>query len=158
MSAHSATVSSDGGPRRETLVVEVEDSDGGAMVIGIRHHVLVNDESTRYGGLDTGPNPVETMLGGLATASLVILRIIGGDDIPVGLRVRVEAVLNVERILGPATDDPMFVRMDLLWEVPADVDPRRVERWLPDLSRRRPGQALIDAAGSATEGVVVRSN
>ena len=158
VSAHTLTDPSDREPRRETIVVDAEDSEGGAMVIGIRHHVLLNDESARYGGHDTGPNPVETMLGGLATASLVILRIIGGDDIPPGLGVRVEAELNVERILGAPTDDPMFARLDLLWEVPAHVDPQRIERWLPELARRRPGQALIDAAGLATEGVVVRSS
>ncbi len=145
-------------PRRETIIVDAKDSEDGAMLIGIRHHVLLNDESARYGGHDTGPNPVETMLGGLATASLVILRIIGGDDIPPGLGVRVEAELNVERILGAPTDDPMFARLDLLWEVPAHVDPQRIERWLPELARRRPGQALIDAAGLSTEGVVVRSS
>lgn len=158
MSGHTPTDPPDREPRSETIVVDAEDSMGGAMVIGIRHHVLLNDESARYGGHDKGPNPVETMLGGLATASLVILRIIGGDDIPPGLSVRVEAELNVERILGAPTDDPMFARLDLLWKVPAHVDPRRIERWLPELGRRRPGQALIDAAGLATEGVVVRSS
>ena len=62
--------------RREQLVVHALPGTHGTTVTA-RTHELTIDETTRHGGHDAGANPVEHMLAGIASVSLVVLRILG---------------------------------------------------------------------------------
>jgi uncharacterized OsmC-like protein len=141
--------------RRERLVVEATHAPQG-MAIAARGHGFQIDEAEKYGGHDTGANPVEHMLAGVATASLVVLRILGEADVADAARLTVSATLNVDRVMG-VDEGAAFDEMRLDWEVQDEDHAVRLRRALPALAVRRPGQALIDAAASVVEEITVRA-
>jgi len=139
--------------RREQLVVEAQHARRGIAVSARDHRVIV-DETENYGGHNAGANPVEHLLAGIAAGSLVVLRMLGAIDIADSAVLRTSGTLNVDRVMG-ADDGPVFEVVRLEWEV-ADVDhAARLQAVLADLAARRPGQALIDAAGEWVESVSV---
>lgn len=140
--------------RAESLGVVVARSSDGEMHADVRQHRIVVDESAKYGGADRGANPVELLLAGIAGASLVIIDIVAGRHVTSGVSLQVQAELNVERIVGTDGAEPLLSRVELTWEVPPGQDPDEIRALLPDLARRRPGQALLDSAGTAVEVVV----
>ncbi len=142
-------------PRREQLVVHALLGTQGTTVTARRHEVTI-DEAPRYGGHDSGANPVEHMLAGLAAASLVVLRLLGEVAIAESATLTVSASLNVGRVMG--TDDGAAIEVIRLdWHVANAEHAERLRAALPHLARRRPGgQALIDAASISTEGVSIR--
>lgn len=142
--------------RAESLQVAVARTCDGEIHADVRHHRVVVDESAKYGGADRGANPVELLLAGLASASLVIIDIVAGRDVSAGLRLQVRGELNVERIVGTGNAGPLLSRVELTWEVPLGLDPDEIRALLPELARRRPGQALLDSAGTTVEVVVQR--
>jgi hypothetical protein len=141
--------------RAQSLEVVVARSFDGHMDADVRQHRIVIDESAKYGGADRGANPVELMLAGLASASLVIIDIVAGRHVTSGVSLQVRAELNVDRIRGLGEAEPLLAKVELLWEVPPGRDPDEIRELLPDLASRRPGQALLDSAGTAVEAVVV---
>jgi uncharacterized OsmC-like protein len=140
--------------RREQLVVEARPATRGVHVAA-RGHELTVDEAARYGGHDTGANPVEHLLAGLASASLVVLRLVGEGAVAERTTLRVSASLNVDRVMG-ADDGAMFESVRLEWEVRSEAHAERLRKALPLLAARRPGQALVDAAAASCEVVLVR--
>ncbi|MGI8334457.1 OsmC family protein [Actinomadura scrupuli] len=140
--------------RREHLVVEARPVSRGVHVAA-RGHGLTVDEAARYGGHDTGANPVEHLLAGLASASLVVLRLVGEGAVAESATLRVSASLNVDRVMG-ADDGAMFESIQLEWEVESESHAERLRAALPLLAARRPGQALVDAAAVSDEVVSVR--
>lgn len=140
--------------RREDLAVRANTSPSGAISVRARKHVMTIDEKQRYGGHDRGANPVEHMLAGLASASLVVLRLLRHEEIAARASLTVTGRLNVDRVAGTTTE-PVFEYVTLTWVVD---DPRHGELLrglLPAIAARRPGQALIDAAGSSSEEVTI---
>jgi uncharacterized OsmC-like protein len=140
-------------PRRENLVVEARPATHGTMVAA-RGHELIVDEAERYGGHDFGANPVEHMLAGIASASLVVLRLLGDGEIAGSAALRVSATLNVDRVMG-ADHGAVFELIRLDWEVQSDEHADRLRAALPQIALRRPGQALIEAAAKVIEAVFV---
>lgn len=140
--------------RREQLIVEARPATRGIHVAA-RGHDLTIDEAARYGGHDTGANPVEHLLAGLACASLVVLRLVGEGPVAERTTLRVSASLNVDRVAG-ADDGAVFASVRLEWEVPSEADAERLREALPLLAARRPGQALVDTAAASCEVVSVR--
>ncbi|GAB7004905.1 hypothetical protein JCM18899A_23780 [Nocardioides sp. AN3] len=140
---------------REILVVDAEQATHGTRVAA-RTHDLVVDEAERYGGHDTGANPVEHMIAGLAAASLVVLRLVGEGEVAESATLRVSATLNVDRVMG-REDAPVFELVRLDWVVASDDHAERLRAVLPQVARRRPGQALLDAAGQVIEELGVRA-
>ena len=136
--------------RREQLVVEARPAAQGVHVAA-RGHELTVDEAARYGGHDTGANPVEHLLAGLASASVVVLRIVGESAVAERTTLRVSASLNVDRVMG-ADDGAVFDSIRLEWEVQSDAHAERLRAVLPLLAARRPGQALVDAATTSLTG------
>lgn len=141
--------------RREQLLVEATPATKG-VAVSVRSHRITVDEAEKYGGHDVGANPVEHMLVGIAAASLVVLRILGEGDVAEAARLRVSATLNVDRVMG-ADRGAAFDAIRLDWEVASQDHAVRLERVLPDLAARRPGQALVDAAARVIEEVAVRA-
>lgn len=139
--------------RSETLSVHVSRVPEAGLAATVRDHVVTLDELPKYGGHDLGANPVEHMLAGLAAASLVVVDMVPNGDAPEVLGLTVEAELNVERVLGDDDGQP-FHRVDLEWRVAGPREAAALEALLPELARRRPGQALIDAAASSVERVI----
>ena len=141
-------------PRREQLVVDALPATRGTKV-AVRGHELIVDEAERYGGHDSGANPVEHMLAGIAAASLVVLRLHGEDEIAESAPLRISACLNVDRVMD--TDDAaVFELIGLHWEVESELHAERLRTALPHIARRRPGQALIDAASAFSEEISIR--
>jgi uncharacterized OsmC-like protein len=140
--------------RREHLVIEARPAARGIQVAA-RGHELTVDEAARYGGHDAGANPVEHLLAGLVSASLVVLRLVGEGAVAESATLRVSASLNVDRVMG-ADDGAMFESINLEWEVQSETHAERLRAALPLLAARRPGQALIDAAAASNEVVSVR--
>jgi|SRR3954470_17163138 uncharacterized OsmC-like protein len=140
--------------RREQLVIEARPAAQGIHVAA-RGHELTVDEAARYGGHDTGANPVEHLLAGLASASLVLLRLVGEGAVAERATLRVTASLNVDRVMG-ADDGAVFEAIRLEWEVRSEAHAERLRAALPLLAARRPGQALVDAAAASSEVVRVR--
>ncbi|MFE7415929.1 OsmC family protein [Rhodococcus sp. NPDC057529] len=62
--------------RREQLIVHALPGTHGTTVTARRHELTI-DETQQYGGHDSGANPVEHMLAGIASVSLVVLRLLG---------------------------------------------------------------------------------
>jgi uncharacterized OsmC-like protein len=143
--------------RREELVVSAMSDPSGVILVRAREHVVRVDEAQRYGGHDLGANPVEHMLVGLASASLVVLRLLGQQDIAARSRLTVQGRLNVDRVMGRDTG-PVFDRVALRWQVddPSHVDV--LTSLLPYIAARRPGQALIDAAAVVEETVTATAD
>jgi uncharacterized OsmC-like protein len=140
--------------RREQLVVEARPATRGIHVAA-REHELTVDEAARYGGHDTGANPVEYLLAGLASASLVLLRIVGEGSVAEQTTLRVSASLHVDRVMG-ADDGAVFESIRLEWEVESEAHAERLREALPLVAARRPGQTLVDAAAASYEVVSVR--
>jgi uncharacterized OsmC-like protein len=140
--------------RREQLVVEARPATRGVLVAA-RGHELTVDEAARYGGHDAGANPVEHLLAGLASASLVVLRLVGEGAVADEATLRVSASLNVDRVMG-TEDAAVFDAIHLEWEVRSEAHAERLRAVLPRLAARRPGQALVDAAAASAEVVSVR--
>jgi uncharacterized OsmC-like protein len=143
-------------PRREQLVVEATRASKG-IAVAVRSHFLTVDEAEKYGGHDTGANPVEHMLAGVATASLVVLGILGEPEVAAAARLKVSATLNVDRVMG-VDGGASFDLVHLEWDVENDDHAARLRKALPELAARRPGQALIDAAAHVVEEISVRSS
>jgi hypothetical protein len=97
------------------------------------------------------------MLAGIATASLVVLRLLGEGEIAESARLKVSACLNVDRVMG-ADDGAVFELIRLDWEVESDPHAERLHAALPQIASRRPGQALIDAALAFTEEISIRES
>lgn len=147
-------VAEDGPPRTvEVRTVRAQFTEIGYVNVAARHHQVVVDESPRYGGHDTGPNPVEHLLAGLASTSLVVLRIVAGEESVAGVSVTVEGELNVARIRDPRTTGRVFNRLDLIWDIPDDLDQAQFEQWLGEVAQRRPGQGLLSDATATDERV-----
>jgi uncharacterized OsmC-like protein len=142
--------------RREQLVVEALPATHGTKV-AVRGHELTVDEAARYGGHDSGANPVEHMLAGLAAASLVVLRLLGEGEMAESTTLTVSASLNVDRVMG-ADDGAVFELIRLDWEVENDTYAAQLRTALPDIAARRPGQTLVDGATSAIEEISVRGS
>jgi uncharacterized OsmC-like protein len=142
--------------RREQLVVEALPAARG-VTVAARGHELTIDEAERYGGHDSGANPVEHMLAGIAGASLVVLRLLGEGEIAESARLRVSASLNVDRVIG-VDDGAMFELIRLDWEVESVPHAVRLRAALPHITSRRPGQALIDAAAAFIEEISIRES
>ncbi|RZL80105.1 MAG: hypothetical protein EOP32_17700 [Rhodococcus sp. (in: high G+C Gram-positive bacteria)] len=143
-------------PRREQLVVHAQPGTHGTTVAARRHELTI-DEAPRYGGHDSGANPVEHLLAGIAAASLVVLRLLGEDAIAESATLTVSARLNVDRVMG--TDDGAAIELIRLdWHVANAEHAERLCAALPHLANRRPGQALIDAASAHTEEVSIRES
>ncbi|WP_019929624.1 OsmC family protein [Nocardia sp. BMG111209] len=140
-------------PRREHLTVHARFGDHGTTITA-RDHELTIDEAPRYGGHDLGANPVEHLLAGLAAASLVVLRLLGETTIAESATLTVAARLNVDHVMG-ADDAAVIELIELDWRVPTAADAERLRAALPELARRRPGQALVDAAAAVRETVSV---
>jgi uncharacterized OsmC-like protein len=140
--------------RREQLVVQAHHAEKGIAVSARTHDVTI-DEAEKYGGHDTGANPVEHLLAGLAAASLVVLRLVGEGEVAGSAGLTVSGTLNVDRVLG-VDKSPVFETVHLGWEVASDEHAERLRSVLPDLAARRPGQALIDGAGTWVEEISVR--
>lgn len=139
--------------RSETLSVHVARRPDAGLAASVRDHVVTLDELPKYGGHDLGANPVEHMLAGLAAVSLVIVEMLPGGQAPEVLGLAVEAELNVERVLGDDDGQP-FNRVELEWKVAGPHEAAELEALLPELAKRRPGQALIDASAIRVERVV----
>lgn len=58
----------------EPTIVVVEDAGGFAQTMTARRHQLRIDEPTFVGGLDTGPNPYELLLGALGSCTSITVR------------------------------------------------------------------------------------
>ena len=142
--------------RREQLVVHALPGTHGTTVTARRHELTI-DEAPRYGGHDSGANPVEHLLAGIAAASLVVLRLLGEVAIAESAALTVSASLNVDRVKG-ADDGAVIELIRLDWEVANAAHAERLRAALPHLASRRPGQALIDAASAFAEEVSVRES
>jgi uncharacterized OsmC-like protein len=140
--------------RREQLVVEALPASQG-ITVSVRGHDLTIDEAERYGGHDSGANPVEHMLAGIAAASMVVLRLLGETAVAKSAALRVSATLNVDRVMG-VDDQAVFALVRLDWEVASQTHADRLRKALPQLAARRPGQALIDGAAAFVEEISVR--
>ena len=141
--------------RREHLAVEALPAARGISV-SVRGHDLTVDEAERYGGHDSGANPVEHMLAGLAAASMVVLRLLGEAAVAESAILRVSAILNVDRVLG-IDDGAVFELVQMDWEVETETQAERLRKALPELALRRPGQALIDGAAAFVEEISART-
>src|SRR3954447_16790000 len=118
-------------PRREHLVVKARAARRGMPLIA-RNHLLVVDEAERYGGHDLGPNPVEHLLAGIATSSLVVLRMLGEADLTLDVELTASTTLNVERVIG--TDrGPVFEVVRLEWSVASEEQAQRLRALLPEI-------------------------
>jgi uncharacterized OsmC-like protein len=142
--------------RREQLLVEALPATRG-ITVAVRGHELTIDEAARYGGHDSGANPVEHMLAGIASASLVVLRLLGEGEIAESAKLKVSACLNVDRVMG-ADDGAVFELIRLDWEVESDPHAKRLRAALPQIASRRPGQTLIDAASAFMEEISIRES
>jgi uncharacterized OsmC-like protein len=140
--------------RRENLVVEVTHASKG-IGVWVRGHELTIDEAEKYGGHDAGANPVEHMLAGVASASVVVLGILGERDIAEVVRLKASATLNVDRVMG-VDDGAAFDTVRLDWTVQDEEQADRLRKVLPVLAARRPGQALIESAALVVEEIAVR--
>jgi len=141
--------------RREQLVVDALPTTRG-ITVSVRGHELQIDEAERYGGHDSGANPVEHMLAGIAAASLVVLRLLGEATVAESALLKVSASLNVDRVMG-VDHGAVFELVRLDWEVESETHAERLRTALPRLAVRRPGQALIDAAAAFVEEISVRA-
>ncbi|MCW2856919.1 MAG: hypothetical protein JWR52_2534 [Marmoricola sp.] len=140
--------------RREQLVVQAQHAHQG-IAVSVRDHNVTIDEAEKYGGHDAGANPVEHLLAGIAAASLVVLRLVGEADVAESARLTVSGTLNVDRVMG-GDDAPVFEDVRLHWEVGSLDHAERLRLVLPAIADRRPGQALIDAAGECVEEISIR--
>lgn len=140
--------------RREDLVVEVTHASKG-LGVSVRGHELTIDETEKYGGHDAGANPVEHMLAGVASASVVVLGILGERDIAEVVCLKVSATLNVDRVMG-VDDGAAFDTVRLDWTVQDEEQADRLRKVLPVLAARRPGQALVESAALVVEQIAVR--
>jgi len=89
----------DPGRARATFGVATELEEGLRAEVSARHHTVVIDEPPALGGTDSGANPVEAVLAGLASCQAITYRV-WAANLGIALdRVRVEADADID-LLG----------------------------------------------------------
>lgn len=134
------------------LVFQVDaKSESPARVrVAARQFTIVVDEPPDLGGSDAGPNPVETVLAGLAGCLNVVAHLVAREQ---GIRIenlsiRARGELNPERLFNqPTADRPGFKLIEATLSFRSDAPPDQLERWLAEVESRCP---VSDNLGHAT--------
>jgi len=134
------------------LVFQVDaKSESPARVrVAARQFSLVVDEPPELGGDDAGPNPVETVLAGLAGCLNVVAHLVAREHgIAIGnLSIHARGELNPQRLLNqPTTDRPGFKLIEATLSFRSDAGPEKLQRWLAEVESRCP---VSDNLGHAT--------
>lgn len=125
------------------LVFQVDaKSESPARVrVAARQFTIVVDEPPELGGSDAGPNPVETVLAGLAGCLNVVAHLVAREQ---GIRIEQLSIsargeLNPERLFNqPTTDRPGFKLIEATLSFRSDAPPDQLERWLAEVESRCP--------------------
>lgn len=109
--------------------------------VAVRQFTVIVDEPPELGGEDQGPNPVETVLAGLAGCLNVVAHLVAREH---GLRIsnlsiRARGELNPQRLFNqPTTDRPGFKRIEAILSFQSDATPDQLSRWLAEVKSRCP--------------------
>lgn len=118
--------------------------------VAVRQFTVIVDEPPELGGEDRGPNPVETVLAGLAGCLNVVAHMVAREH---GLRIsdlsiRARGELNPQRLFNqPTADRPGFKRIEATLSFRSDATPEQLRRWLAEVESRCP---VSDNLGNAT--------
>ncbi|UWG48665.1 putative redox protein, regulator of disulfide bond formation [Halanaeroarchaeum sp. HSR-CO] len=127
--------------RLATFAVQAESEGPTHTVVQARDFEFSVDEPEHLGGSNSGPNPVEYLLGALAGCLNVVGHTVADEmDMPVDdLEVDIEGDLDPAKFLGKDPEPRagyQTVRVDL--SVATDADPSTVETWLESVEERCP--------------------
>lgn len=128
--------------------------------VAIRQHELIVDEAVAKGGTDTGPTPLETLLGSLAACEAVVLRIVATamGFAYRSLDVSCEGEADLRGARGVAGIRPHFQTVRIVLSLDTDEPDRRVAMLRRNVEARCPVLNLFAAAGVAIEITWQRSD
>ena len=118
--------------------------------IDIGSHRVVIDEPKIRGGTDQGPTPTEMLAASLVGCTNVIVnRIAEQNAIKIhALSIALETTCDFRGVLGIATVERPFVRMDLTITMTTDADDISVALLKRELPKRCPVNVALRAAGT----------
>ncbi len=124
-----------------TFEVRAASESPARVRVAARQFSLVVDEPPELGGSDAGPNPVETVLAGLAGCLNVVAHLVAAER---GIALRnLEIVarggLNPDRLLNRSTADRAgFQWIEATLSFDSDAPPEVLRGWLADVEARCP--------------------
>lgn len=112
-------------------------------------HTLVIDEHANMGGADSGPSPLEYLLGSLAGCEEVIAQLVAREmkfELN-GIQFDVEGTLDTKGLMGDPNAKPYFHKVQVRATVDTPEEESRVKQLQETVDRRCPVFTLIKAAG-----------
>lgn len=140
----------------QTEPILITTSARGNLVAGMRSDVairgfapLVMDEPEALGGTDTGPNPMEYVMGALNGCVAVMIRLIGGE---IGFRFssvqfQADGVLDLRGLAGTAEVSRHFQQVDFQVLVHTNEPEERLQVLKEKVHDRCPALNLLKDAG-----------
>jgi putative redox protein len=123
--------------------------------ISAGRHTFIIDEHANMGGKDSGPSPLEYLLGSLAGCEEVIAQLVAREKgIKLnGIRFEVEGTLDNKGLMGDPNVKPYFEKVRVRAIVDTPEDESRVKELQEAVDRRCPVFTLIKAAGVELDAV-----
>jgi uncharacterized OsmC-like protein len=123
----------------------------------VRGHAVTIDQPTVAGGGDAGPTPLEYLMVSLAGCIGTIARIMAMQQrIEIrGMKITAEGDLNVDGLLGKATEDPVgFTEFRVFADIDADMTDEEKEAFIHAVDARCPVSFNLLNAGNVNVSAV----
>lgn len=124
-------------------------SDGFALTATAGKHELVMDESERFGGKDSGPNPMQTALAALVSCENVTANMAAREmdfDLKC-LTINVTGSFDPRGFMGDASVQPYFEEVTINVKVDTTESDERIQAIKEQVEARCPIYTLFKAAG-----------
>lgn len=129
------------------------ESNGIQSVLKAGNHEITIDEDQHMGGNDSGPNPLQTLLGALAGCENVIAHTIAKEidfDLQ-GIEFNVKGTLDPRGLMGDPNVKPYFEKVAIEAKVKTDESEERIQELHEKTDQRCPVFTTFKAAGIELE-------
>ncbi|MBW7473854.1 OsmC family protein [Paenibacillus oenotherae] len=134
--------------------------EGVAVKVRSRHFETIIDEPKSLGGTDTGPNPVEALLGALGACQSIVARVYA-DRFNIRLddfRVEVEGDLDLDGFFKKSDVRPGYSDIRYTFHIKTDAPKERVEEFIAFLEQTCPvGDTIENKVNLQLTGIVIES-
>ncbi|UWR38418.1 OsmC family protein [Sulfitobacter sp. W074] len=128
--------------------VTAENSNGTTVKLSTQTHEWVIDEPASKGGADTGPTPLESLLGSLAGCETVVLRLVANaiNFKYSSLKAECQGTADLRGARGVRGVRPYFTGVKLVLTLATDEPEKRIELLKRNVELRCPVMNLFSSA------------
>ncbi|WP_079911298.1 OsmC family protein [Paenibacillus sp. 32352] len=134
---------------------------GVAVKVQSRQFEFTIDEPKSLGGTDTGPNPVEVVLGALGACQSIVARVYAPKfDINLkDFRVEVEGDLDLDGFFKRSDVRPGYSDIRYTFHIKTDAPKERVEQFIAFLEETCPvGDTIANKVNLKLSGIVIEND